>query len=110
MAKKILTIGLDLASDAAHEEEFRSKASLSDWDIVLFKPDIFELTLQRETEHRGKPSLTDSASFALKEACTHWHQEIKQAIETGKTVVVFFCLQYRKSTWPQDNTSILALA
>jgi len=89
MAKKILTIGLDLASDAAHEEEFRSKASLLDWDIVLFKPDIFELTLQRETEHRGKPSLTDSASFALKEACTHWHQEIKQAIETGKTVVVF---------------------
>jgi hypothetical protein len=89
MTKKILTIGLDLASDAAHEEEFRSKASLLDWDIVLFKPVIFELTLQRGDDYQGKPCLTDTASFALKEACEHWRREIKQAIETGKTILVF---------------------
>jgi hypothetical protein len=28
-------------------------------------------------------------SFKVKEACEHWRREIKQAFETGKTVVVF---------------------
>jgi hypothetical protein len=89
MTKKILTVGIELASDATHHEEFESKASLLDWDIVLFKPVIFELTLRRGDDYQGKPCLTDDASFALKEACEHWRREIKQAIETGKTVIVF---------------------
>jgi len=89
MTKKILTIGVDLASDATQEEEFHSKASLLDWDIVLFKPVIFDLTLQRGDNYQGKPCLTDTASFALKEACEHWRREIKQALETGKTIIIF---------------------
>jgi hypothetical protein len=88
MTKKILTIGFELASDATHMEELRSKVSLLDWDIVLFKPVIFDLTLSREEDYQGKPCLTDTASFVLKEACEHWRREIKQAIENGKTVIV----------------------
>jgi hypothetical protein len=89
MPKRILTIGLELGSDDVHEEEFSSKASLLDWDIILFKPDIWALTLARGDDYQGKPCLTDAASFTLKEVCEHWRREIKQALEAGKTIIVF---------------------
>lgn len=89
MPKSILTIGLELASDAAHEEEFTSKSSLLDWDIVLFKPEIFQFRLGAREDYLGKPCLDNTKSFKLKESCEHWRQEIKQAVDTGKTVVVF---------------------
>jgi hypothetical protein len=86
--KKILTVGLQIASDQVESESFESKMSLLDWDIVLFRPDIDDLA-DTEDEYKGKPSLDDSASFRLKECCEHWCREIKQAIDTGKTVIVF---------------------
>jgi hypothetical protein len=86
--KKILTIGLELA-DGAVEEEFISKASLLDWDIILFKPTIEEFINTYTAQFHGKPSLNDRSSFALREACEHWRREIKEAVEHGKTVVVF---------------------
>jgi hypothetical protein len=88
MARKILTVGVDLASDEVAEEDFESKASLLDWDIVLFRPSI-EPWISRREQYLGKPSLSDSESFQIKEACEHWRREIKQAVESGKTVVVF---------------------
>ena len=88
MSKNILTIGFELASDGAHYEAFRSKISLLDWDIVLFKPLISEFIDFRDT-YQGKPSLNDTSSFQLKECCEHWRREIKQAVEAGKTVLAF---------------------
>jgi hypothetical protein len=86
--KRILTIGFELASPDTHYESFKSKTSLLDWDIVLFKPEIGELLIYSEY-FQGKPSLSDSASFQLKDSCEHWRREIRQAFETGKTVIVF---------------------
>lgn len=86
--RRILTIGFELASSDTHYESFRSKTSLLDWDIVLFKPQISDFTIYSE-DYQGKPSLSDSTSFQLKESCEHWRREIKQAFETGKTVIVF---------------------
>ena len=87
-ARKILTVGLELASTDAQYASFRSKMSLLDWDIVLFKPDIAEFNSYGDF-YQGKPSLSDSMSFHLKECCEHWRREIKQAVETVKTIVVF---------------------
>ncbi|MHB8119189.1 MAG: hypothetical protein ACYDHX_10750 [Methanothrix sp.] len=87
-AKRILTIGFELASPDTQYESFRSKTSLLDWDIVLFKPEIGDFASYSEY-FQGKPSLSDSASFQLKESCEHWRREINQAFETGKTVIVF---------------------
>lgn len=87
-ARKILTVGVELASADAQYASFRSKMSLLDWDVVLFKPDIAEFTSYGDY-YQGKPSLSDSTSFHLKECCEHWRREIKQAVETGKTIVVF---------------------
>lgn len=86
--KKILTIGLDLATDDAVSMNFVGNPSLLDWDIILFKPEIDEF-LQYSDNYQGKPSLNESKSFKLKECCEHWRREIKQAVETGKTVLVF---------------------
>jgi len=89
MSKSILTIGLELASADTKYEKFRSRVSLLDWDIVLFRPLISEFWGAYVDHYQGKPSLDDSSSFQLKEACEHWRREIKQAVETGKTVLVY---------------------
>ena len=86
--KKILTVGLELASDQVESASFQSKTSLLDWDIVLFRPDIDDL-IDSDEDYKGKPSLSDSDSFQLQESCGHWRREIKQAIDTGKTIIVF---------------------
>ena len=87
--RRILTISFELASPDTQYESFRSKTSLLDWDIVLFKPQIDEFISSYSEYFQGKPSLSDSASFLLKESCEHWRREIKQAVEAGKTVIVF---------------------
>ncbi|WP_295559326.1 hypothetical protein [uncultured Hyphomicrobium sp.] len=86
--KRILTIGLELASDDADNEEFDSKVSLLDWDIVLFKPTIGRL-FAYDGNFQGRPSLGDTASFKLKACCEHWRREIKQAVDAGKTIIVY---------------------
>jgi hypothetical protein len=87
--KKILTIGLDLASELTEHADFQSKTSLLDWDIVLFRPDIDGIVNHATDEYQGKASLSDTSSFRLRENCEHWRREIKQATDTGKTVLVF---------------------
>lgn len=88
MSKKIISVGFSLASPEIEYAEFRSKVSLLDWDIVLFKPDVDEFVSYGDT-FQGKPSLSDSTSFLLKECCEHWRRELKQAVDTGKTVIVY---------------------
>ncbi|KQQ53902.1 hypothetical protein ASF84_19060 [Pseudomonas sp. Leaf127] len=87
--RRILTIGLDLATDDTEYVEFSSKISLLDWDIVLFKPEIDEFVHGHARSYQGRPRLDDVKSFQLKESCEHWRREIKQAVEAGKTVFVF---------------------
>ncbi len=88
MTKKILTVGFELASDDVTYEDFESRGSLLDWDIVMVKPTITGFISYAE-QYKGKPSLSDSQSFRLKESCEHWRREIRQAVESGRTVIVF---------------------
>ncbi len=88
MPKRILAVGVDLASDSVSETDFDSRSSLLDWDIVLFRPSI-ESWVSYGDQYKGKPSLSDHTSFKVKEASEHWRREIKLAIESGKTVLVF---------------------
>ncbi|MVV47482.1 hypothetical protein EJA72_04320 [Pseudomonas sp. PB120] len=87
--RRILTIGLDLATDDTEYVEFSSKISLLDWDIVLFKPEIDDFVRGCTRSYQGRPRLDEVQSFQLKESCEHWRREIKQAVEAGKTVFVF---------------------
>src|SRR5690606_14352130 len=38
---------------------------------------------------QGKPSLSDTQSFQLRECCEHWRRELKEAVAAGKTAFVF---------------------
>ena len=87
--RKILTVGFELASADAQYASFESKLSLLDWDIVLFRPQINAFLTAYGDYYQGKPSLGDTSSFQLRECCEHWRREIKQAFETGKTVLVY---------------------
>ncbi len=84
-AKRILTIGFELASQDTEETYFHSKISLLDWDIVLFKPHIVPCIEWCQ----GKPRLSENLSLRSKESCEHWRREIRQAVDAGKTVIVF---------------------
>jgi len=88
MAKNILTIGVELASEDARYEGFKSKVSLLDWDIILFTPVIDDF-VSYSARYQGKPNLGESESFLLKECCEHWRREIKEAFDAGKTIIVF---------------------
>ena len=88
-AKRILSVGLEIASAETTHASFRSKTSLLDWDIVIFKPEISDFVDSYYSTYQGKPSLSDSKSFEAKECCEHWRREIKLAVETGKTVIVY---------------------
>lgn len=44
MPKKILTVGVELAGDNIESATFSDKTSLLDWDIVLFRPNISQIT------------------------------------------------------------------
>ncbi|MFZ1851564.1 MAG: hypothetical protein WAU15_04925 [Nitrosomonas sp.] len=87
--KKILCIGFELASDDVQYFNFESDISLLDWDIILFKPIISSYISSYVDYYMGKPCLSDSFSFHLKEQCDHWRREIKYALDSGKTVIVF---------------------
>jgi hypothetical protein len=88
MTKQILCVGINLASDGVTECEFDSNTSLLDWDVVLFRPDISSF-LRHAEQFQGKTCLTESPSFRLKERTEHWRREIKEAVQSGKTVLAF---------------------
>ncbi|PMS14449.1 hypothetical protein C0Z18_31635 [Trinickia dabaoshanensis] len=88
-ARKILTIGFELASDDSEYASFDSKLSLLDWDIILVKPKLGDFYAYSDDYYQGKRSLSDSSSFRLKESSEHWRREIKQAVDAGKTVIVY---------------------
>ncbi|MCP1641036.1 hypothetical protein J2T41_000630 [Pseudomonas citronellolis] len=87
--KRIVTIGCELASGSVKHVSFRSKSSLLDFDIVLFTPLISDFLGHGADYFQGKPSLSDTQSFQLRECCEHWRRELKEAVAAGKTTLVF---------------------
>lgn len=86
--KKIASIGCEIPGGYSTYISIDSDVSLFDYDIVLFCPIIQPIVDSFET-YRGKPSLSDSSSFELKNRLTHWQREMRDALHSGKTVIVF---------------------
>lgn len=63
--RKILTVGLELASSETTYAKFRAKTSLLDWDIFLFRPEISEFLHSYYETFQGKPCFNDTASLRL---------------------------------------------
>jgi len=71
MAKTIISVGFEIPGNKAKHASLSSKVSLLDYDIAVFNPDISEFSGYPE-QYLGKPCLSDSGSFRLKEALEHW--------------------------------------
>ena len=86
--KKSLTIGFDIASDDVEYSSFDSRISLSDWDIIIFFPDISFYCELTDDTFQGKPALSEPFYFTLKEQVEHWRQEILNAFNSNKTIII----------------------
>lgn len=86
--KKIASVGCEIPGGFAEYVPIVSDKSLLDWDIILFRPNINELVYPFDS-YQGKPSLSDYESFRLRECMEHWKRELRDAIDAGKTVIIF---------------------
>jgi len=87
--KKILSIECEIPGGLSEFVGIDSGISLLDWDIVLFRPVISSLIGDSYSTYMGKTSLSDYHSFQLVERSEHWRREIYDALQAGKTIVVF---------------------
>lgn len=88
--KKILSVAYETPCEEIEYVPFNSDISLLDADLIIFKPDISEFLWSPEsTTYMGKPCLSDSRSFGLRERADHWRREILDTFTAGKTVIVF---------------------
>lgn len=86
MAENIAIIGTSLPHDEVEFVPLHSQNSLLDYDISVFNPDVSSFYGYPTDYYLGKPSLSDTSSFDLKEKLTHWRQEILGAARAGKTI------------------------
>lgn len=85
MARSIIAVGLEIPGDKTKYTSLSSKLSLLDYDIAVFNPYIGEFYGYGE-DYLGKPCLSDSNSFQLKEHLEHWRREILEAVKAGKSI------------------------
>lgn len=84
---KIAAIGCAIPGNFAEVFQLESKASLLDFDIILFQPALGELGWWNDY-YQGKPSLPESRSARLQEAINHWKKQLAEAYRAGKLVIV----------------------
>jgi hypothetical protein len=84
--KKIITVGVAVPSEDEFFTSIASNLSLLDYDIAIINPNISGLYGYSYEDYQGKPCLSNSNSFKLKEYVDHWRREITEAVKAGKTV------------------------
>jgi len=89
MAQLVLSVGFLFPGGFTEFVPLNSRRSLLDADVIIFRPSIGPFN-DVQSQFQGKPSLYDSASFELKNAASHWRQQIQMAVNAGKNVFVLF--------------------
>lgn len=90
MEKKIITIGYEIPGYSDWSYAYSANQSLLDADIIVFEPDFSSYNLDYPSHYQGKPLYDKNSSFDLQEDSQHWRRELSIALESGKTVFVFF--------------------
>ena len=83
----IFSVGFEIPGGQVEYVGFETPRSLLDADLIVFQPTIGHY--YGSDEYLGKPKLSESQSFRLKENLARWRSEIREAYEAGKVVVVF---------------------
>ena len=98
MSKRtIASVGYDIPGVDVEDISIKSKASLLDYDVIVFNPSIYDFYGYGHEDYLGKPCLDDYNSFSLREHIDHWKREILDSIKAGKNV--FFMLNKEQEVY-----------
>ena len=86
--KELLTIDCQIPGGYGTFEDFYSQRSLLDADFILFRTASLSNHFGQVDPYRGKSTFEETQSFRIRESIEHWHREIQDAVEAGKTVFV----------------------
>ena len=83
--EKILSVGYNFPGGRVERIRLDSDQSLLDADIVVFRPGFY---YDPHLSHQGKPLFDEEDSLRVRESLAHWHRELTDALNAGKTVLV----------------------
>jgi len=83
--RRILSIEYDIPGYSESYERYSSNKSLLDFDLVIFRPCMDSYSYEY---YDGKPSYDESSSRHFREAETHWNNEVKEFLNSGKNLIV----------------------
>ena len=86
--KKLLTVNCEVPGGFGEHVSYTSNNSLLDGDVVLLDPNLRNQFSYAQQEYRGRPALSETESFRLKESMAHWRRDTIDTLEAGKTVFV----------------------
>jgi hypothetical protein len=93
--KKIVGIGYSMPSGQEDDYvRFDSLGSLSDYDIVIFNPELHKTIYDSDSQspsYHGDTLYSKSSSNSIKKHFDHWEKEIENFLNSGKNVFVNLC-------------------
>jgi len=89
MARTIYSVGLEIPEDSIEHFDYEDEVSLCDADIIIFDPDYGDdWPRSLSGMFQGKPSLSETSSFKLRQATQFWKKELLDACNAGRTIIV----------------------
>src|SRR3989304_4043353 len=86
--KTVFTVGIEFPGNVGEYVRFNSDTSLLDADIIVFRPNMSDVYDFSDQSYQGKRCYGEHASFELKERIAHWRRELRNAVDSGKTVFI----------------------
>lgn len=96
MSKIVLSVGYGVPGNLAEYISLESKRSLLDGDVIIFRPSLDQFGIDGST-YQGKPSLSETNSFNLKDCASHWRSQLQLIVQSGKNV--FVILKKKDQVW-----------
>src|SRR2546425_12736618 len=107
MSKTFGSVACEVPGGLSEFISFDSRASLLEWDIIIFNPSITD-HFGHYSSYQGKPSLDEYRSVTVQEGIQHWRRELAEALRAGKTIFVFLPTLRRRGSIPDvGNTPAL---
>jgi len=82
----IVSIGLDIPCFADNFKSINSMASLSSYDIIIFRPSLYSSDYIYFSNNER--AITSDGYRAIKKYANHWHTELIDALNHKKTVII----------------------
>ena len=106
MARKIAGLGFETTSTLVEFLSIKSRASLSEYDILIIQPAFLNLYEKEYYDYKGKPYLKANDSSKFIEDMVYWRQEIITFLSFGKTI--FILSSEKKEFYYQTGKTMVA--